>query len=208
MTRRGMFAECHKHPLAAVIFVEGEEFVVKTDEALMQAYADGDMEAFTLLYQRHRGKVLGYLVSRLRDRDEAEEVFQIAFAKLHGARKKYRQDIPFLPWMFTITRNALVDHVRKRQVYRQHVTTSEEMVVAAADLRGRQPLAGQLAADLAGLSATQRQALELRYYQELSFAEIADQLQTSVVNARQIVSRAIRSLREFMLGKGSDHENR
>lgn len=182
--------------------------MVKTDEALMQAYADGDMEAFTLLYQRHRGKVLGYLVSRLRDRDEAEEVFQVAFAKLHGARKKYRQDIPFLPWMFTITRNALVDHVRKRQVYRQHVTTSEEMVAAATDLRGREPLAGQLAGDLAGLSATQRQALELRYFQELSFAEIADQLQTSAVNARQIVSRAIRSLREFMLGKGSDHENR
>jgi RNA polymerase sigma-70 factor, ECF subfamily len=208
MTRRGMFAGCHKHPLSAVILVEGEDVVVKTDEVLMQAYADGDMEAFTLLYQRHRGKVLGYLISRLRDRDEAEEVFQVAFAKLHGARKKYRQDIPFLPWMFTITRNALVDHVRRRDVYRLHVTTSEEMVAAAAELRGREPLAGQLAADLAGLSATQRQALELRYFQELSFAEIADQLQTSAVNARQIVSRAIRSLREFMLGKGSDHENR
>jgi RNA polymerase sigma factor (sigma-70 family) len=207
-TRKSKSQGCHKKPGSAVIRGEREDLVSVSDENLMLAYANGDMEAFAVLYQRHKGRILGYLVSRLRDRDEAEEVFQVAFAKLHRARKKYRQDIPFLPWMFTITRNALVDHVRKRKVYRQHVTTSEEMVAAAADLRDREPLAGQLAADLAGLSATQRQALELRYFQELSFAEIADQLQTSAVNARQLVSRAIRSLREFMLGKGIDHENR
>jgi DNA-directed RNA polymerase specialized sigma24 family protein len=81
-----MFAGCHKHPLSAVILIEGEDIVGGNDEDLMQAYADGDMEAFTLLYQRHRGKVLGYLVSRLKDRDEAEEVFQVAFAKLHLGR--------------------------------------------------------------------------------------------------------------------------
>jgi RNA polymerase sigma-70 factor (ECF subfamily) len=179
-----------------------------TDEDLMFAYANGDMEAFATLYQRHKGKVLGFLMTRLRDRDEAEEVFQVTFAKLHLARKKYRQDIPFLPWMFTMTRNALVDHVRKRQVYRRHITTSEEMVAAAVDLRGRDPLSDYLPADLSGLSATQRQALELRYFQALSFAEVADRLQTSAVNARQLVSRAIRNLREFMLGKGIDHENR
>jgi RNA polymerase sigma factor (sigma-70 family) len=182
--------------------------MVATDEELMHAYAHGDLEAFTALYQRHKGRVLGYLIARLRDRDEAEEVFQIAFAKLHQARKNYRPDIPFLPWMFTISKNALVDHVRKKQVYRKHITTSEELVAAAVDLRGGNSALGHLQTELASLSAMQRQALELRYAQELTFAEIAEQMQTSAVNARQIVSRAVRSLREFMLGKGGDHENR
>jgi RNA polymerase sigma-70 factor (ECF subfamily) len=203
-----MFAGCHKHPLSAVILVEGEDIVGGNDEDLMQAYADGDMEAFTLLYQRHRGKVLGYLVSRLKDRDEAEEVFQVAFAKLHQGRKTYRPEIPLLPWLFTLTRNALVDHLRKKQAYRQHVTTSEEMVAAAVDTSAREPLADAFATHLAGLSACHRQALELRYVQEMSFGEIAEQLQTSAVNARQIVSRAIRSLRKFMTGKGAKHESR
>lgn len=178
------------------------------DADLMRAYANGDLEAFAVLYQRHKGRILGYLIARLRDRDEAEEVFQIVFAKLHRARKKYRPEIPFLPWMFTLTRNALVDHVRKKQVYRQHVTTSEEMVAAAVDRRGREPLAGELSAVLTGLSASQRQALELRYFQDMSFAEIAERLQTSTGNARQIVSRAIRSLRGYLGGKGVGHENR
>jgi RNA polymerase sigma-70 factor (ECF subfamily) len=171
-----------------------------TDEDLLQAYVDGDMEAFAVLYQRHKGRILGYLMARLRDRDEAEEVFQVAFAKLHWGRKKYRPEIPFLPWMFTLTRNALVDHLRKKQAYRQHVTTSEEMVAAAVDPRVREPLADAFATHLAGLSACHRQALELRYVQEMSFGEIAEQLQTSAVNARQIVSRAIRSLRKFTTG--------
>lgn len=178
------------------------------DEDLMLAYANGDMEAFAGLYQRHKGRILGYLVARLRDRDDAEEVFQIVFAKLHRARKKYRPEIPFLPWMFTLTRNTLVDHVRKKQVYRQHVTTSEEMVAAAVDRHGQEPPAGELSAVLTGLNASQRQALELRYLQEMSFAEIAERLQTSAGNARQIVSRAIRSLRKCLPGKGIEHANR
>lgn len=179
-----------------------------TDEDLIQAYADGDMEAFTLLYQRHRGKVLGYLVSRLKDRDEAEEVFQLVFVKLHRFRRKFRSGIPFLPWLFTLTRNVLLDYLRKNQVYRQHVTTSEEMVAAAVDRRGHEPLTNELATHLAGLSAGQRQAIELRYGQDLSFGEIAERLQTSAGNARQIVSRAVRTLRKFMTGQGVENESR
>jgi RNA polymerase sigma-70 factor, ECF subfamily len=169
----------------------------------MTVYADGDMEAFAALYQRHKGKVLGYLMAKLRDRDEAEEVFQVVFVKLHRARDKYRRDIPFLPWLFTITRNALVDHVRKVQTYQQHVTTSEDLVAAAVDGQSQQiPASSDLTAFLGKLSHTQRQALELRYFQDLSFAEIADRLQTSAVNARQIVSRALRTLRGVVLGEG------
>jgi RNA polymerase sigma factor (sigma-70 family) len=175
-----------------------------SDEELMQRYADGDIEAFEMLYRRHKGRVLGYLVSRLNDRDEAEEVFQATFAKLHQARRKYRPEIPFLPWIFTITRNTMVDHVRKRKIYRQHITSSERMIAATAAAHRSfiTGSSGHLAADLAVLSARQRQALELRFFQELSFAEIGERLQISAANARQIVSRAVRSLRVLMQIKG------
>jgi len=132
----------------------------------------------------------------------------VVFAKLHQGCNKYRPEIPFLPWLFTLCRNVLVDHLRKKQTYRQHVTTSEEMVAAAVDRRGYAPLSNEFAAYLAGLSAGQRQALELRYVQDLSFVEIAERLQTSAGNARQIVSRAVRTLRKFMTGQGVEHESR
>ncbi len=59
------------------------------DEELMQAYAEGDMDAFELLYARHKGRLFGYLVGQLKDHAEAEEVFQTVFVKLHRARARY-----------------------------------------------------------------------------------------------------------------------
>lgn len=176
--------------------------MTRTDEELMVAYAVGDLQAFELLYHRHKGKILGYLLARLRDRDQAEEVFQNVFARLHQGRSRYQPEIPFLPWIFAISRNAMIDHLRKQQVYRHHVTTSEELVAAAADTRPHHPRVSLGLPELAALTASQRKALELRFVEELSFGEIADRLQTSAVNARQILSRAVRRLRQTIPAKG------
>ena len=173
-----------------------------TDEELMAAYADGNMEAFGILYERHKGRILGYLVSKLKNRDEAEDVFQTIFAKLHSARKTYRTDTPFLPWAFTITRNALVDHVRKNSRYRHHLVLSKESYEQIPDNNpGHLPI-GSAVTELSSLSATQRRVLELRFEQGFSFDEIAGQMRISVVNSRQLVSRAIRKLRRIILDKG------
>jgi RNA polymerase sigma factor (sigma-70 family) len=172
-----------------------------TDEHLMTAYAEGEVEAFEVLYHRHKRQILGYLFNNLRDRDEAEEVFQTVFAKLHAARDKYRIDIPFLPWIFTIARNALIDHCRRKRTYRQYMVTTEDAGLAYADQRTPGLSIGSAIAELSSLDPTQRRALELRYDQELSFAEIASQLQTSSGNARQMVSRAIRRLRRILVSK-------
>lgn len=171
----------------------------------MQAYADDDMEAFELLYRRHRERLFGFLLGRLKNRSEAEEVFQAVFAKLHQGRCSYRREVPFLPWIFTIARNALIDHMR-RQKRQQHVILSEEAVAAyAAPERGDVPI-GAAILELSSLSPAQRQALELRFNQGLSFQEIAEELELSAGNARQIVSRAIARLRRLMTGKEAHHE--
>ncbi len=172
-----------------------------TDEELMVAYVDGDFDAFEILYGRHKGRVLGFLVTKLRDRNEAEDVFQTAFTKLHKGRHKYRHDIPFLPWLFTITRNALIDHVRKKGAHDRHITVSEEFVDGYAE-----PAPIQAAfTELSKLNENQRQALELRFNQGMTFAEVAEQMQTSADNSRQIISRAIRKLRTLMIkGESGD----
>ena len=173
----------------------------------MAAYADGDMEAFHTLYQRHKGRVLGFLVARLEDRSEAEDVFQAVFGKLHAARQRYRQEIPFLAWIFTIARNASIDHVRKKHSYIKYVTTSEEMVEHCADLGPDTFSVSDILGELSSLTETQRQALELRFSQGLTFEEISMQMRTSVDNARQIISRAVRHLRKLMGGGEMRHEN-
>ncbi|MDF1614373.1 sigma factor [Desulfurivibrio dismutans] len=104
----------------------------RSDEELMAAYAVGDLDAFAVLYARHRGRILGYLFSRLAGRDESEEVFQKVFARLHGVRQKYRVGTPFLPWVFVLVRNVLIDHVREAQRRRRRLVYSEEAVMGAA----------------------------------------------------------------------------
>ena len=177
-----------------------------TDEELMVAYIDGDAEAFDILYGRHKSRVLGFLMTKLRDLNEAEDVFQTAFTKLHNGRHKYRHDIPFLPWLFTITRNALLDHVRKKGVRERHITISEGFVdVYAEPVVDTTPIQATFI-ELSKLNESQRHALELRFNQGLTFAEIAEQMQTSTDNSRQLVSRAVRRLRSLMVKKEQRHE--
>jgi RNA polymerase sigma-70 factor (ECF subfamily) len=178
-----------------------------TDEELMLAYMEGDMEAFEALYGRHKGRVFGFLLARLKDRSEAQDVFQAVFAKLHRKRQLYRPEIPFLPWLFTLARNTLIDHCRQRDAYGERFTAAEAAIENyAAPVSDTAPIAAAVA-ELARLNASQRQALELRFNQGLTFAEIAEQLQISPDNSRQIISRAIRKLRSLMVAKERRHEN-
>lgn len=172
-----------------------------TDEELMLAYATGDMEAFEVLYRRHKNRIFGFLMSKLKDQAEAEEVFQAVFTKLHVARGKYRPEIPFLPWIFTITRHALIDHIRRRDSYQKHITSSETPLEDYAAPLADESSPNISSAELGRLNTTQRQALDLRFQQEMSFAEIGERLATSEENARQVVSRAIRKLRKRLTGK-------
>ncbi len=57
-----------------------------TDEELMIAYREGDLSAFQTLYQRHKRRLMGYLITKLKDQNEAEDVFQTVFVKLHAGR--------------------------------------------------------------------------------------------------------------------------
>lgn len=167
----------------------------------MLAYTTGDMEAFELLYRRHKSRIFGFLVSKLKDQNEAEEVFQAVFTKLHVARNKYRLEVPFLPWVFTIARNALIDHIRRRNSYQQHIYYPETPIEDYAAPLAEEPSSSISPVDLSRLNLTQRQALDLRFQQEMSFAEISELLATSEENARQIISRAIRKLRKRLIGK-------
>ncbi len=167
----------------------------------MQAYATDDMAAFEVLYRRHKSRIWGFLVKKLGDQTEAEEVFQAVFTKLHVARGKYRSEIPFLPWVFTIARNALIDHIRRRDSYQKHISNSEiPLEDYAAPVADASPT-DISSADLSRLNATQRQALEFRFAQGLTFVEIGERLATSEENARQIISRALRKLRKLLTGK-------
>ncbi|AMV70576.1 sigma-70 family RNA polymerase sigma factor [Desulfuromonas carbonis] len=178
-----------------------------TDEELMQAYARGEQAAFDQLYARHKCRVMGYLLKRSGDRTAAEDVFQAVFLKLHRSRDNYRDELPFLPWLFTIVRTALIDAARREQTRSARIVLDGEQVAAAvADhVPDPAPLHEALPA-LATLSPDQRRVLELRFGQGFSFTEIAEQLELSPANARKLASRALGRLRRLLGGKEMTHD--
>lgn len=161
-----------------------------SDEALMRAYQQGDEQAFATLYRRHSPRVYGYLQSRLRERVFVDDVFQATFLKLHQARAQYDPSYPFVPWLFTVCRSAMVDGLRSRGRSREEL---DPVAVEAAAAPAPEP--EPELPDLGALPPEQRSAVELRYRDDLPFEEIARRLQTSPANARQLVSRAVRRLR-------------
>lgn len=172
----------------------------RSDEELMRLYQNGVSNAFEILYARHSGRVYAYLCKKT-STVQAADILQEAFLKLHGKRDRYSSEYPFLPWLFTIARNALFDHCRLGETkIAQRSNSSALESILDLPASDRSSTDGVVAA-LQALPSVQKRAIELRYLTEWSFEQIAAEMKTSPSNVRQIVSRGIKKLRLTSGGK-------
>jgi RNA polymerase sigma-70 factor (ECF subfamily) len=88
------------------------EIVDVSDEALMEAYRDGDIRAFNRLFERHRDNLYRYLVRQSGNQSVAEELCQDAWAALIKNRRTYRVEAKFKTYLFHIAHNKLIDYYR------------------------------------------------------------------------------------------------
>ncbi|MCJ7838638.1 MAG: RNA polymerase sigma factor [Burkholderiales bacterium] len=86
---------------------------LRTDEALMLAYRDGEANAFEVLYARWRGPLYRYVLRQCGHAGQADELFQDVFMRVIGAAAGYEATAKFATWLFRIAHNRLVDHWRK-----------------------------------------------------------------------------------------------
>lgn len=86
---------------------------LRTDEALMLAYRDGDGTAFEVLYARWRGPLYRYFLRQCGHAGQADELFQDVFMRVIGAAANYEPAAKFTTWLFRIAHNRLIDHWRK-----------------------------------------------------------------------------------------------
>jgi RNA polymerase sigma factor (sigma-70 family) len=166
-----------------------------SDEELMRLYQDAREDAFNILYQRHSGLVYGYLRKRLPSKQAANDVFQAAFLKLHRSKDQFNSSFSFLPWMFTVVRTTLLDWQKSQKQTASALPLPEELASPPPEEQVTLP-------DLSALPGRQRAAMEMRYTGDLSFEEIATRLNTTPGNARQIVSRALKSLKSILSKPG------
>ncbi len=178
------------------------------DFALMERVAAGDHVAFRELVERHQNAVIGTVAKMLGNSSEAEDISQQVFLRIWRNAKRYRPDAKFTTYLFTITRNLVFNETRRKS--RKKEVSSDEreenshhLIEASPD---RQPDAEILQAELqravddaiASLPETQRMAVVLRRYEQLSYEEIAVVLELSVSAIKSLLFRARTTLRESL----------
>lgn len=149
-----------------------------SDEMLMLAYARGDVDAFPVLYRRHRNRLYGFLLRSLGQRDQADDCFQEVWSRVIDARHRYRPDARFGTWLLQIAHHLLIDRHRRQ---RPHVPLDAEALPDTGGDEGNRPerlldrfqRSRRLRQAIAALPLQQRQAILLRLDQELALEEIA-----------------------------------
>lgn len=85
------------------------------DSALMLRYGDGDVQAFEILYRRHKDAIYRYLLRLSGHRDSADDIFQDVWGKIIKARQTYRPTAKFTTFLYRVAHNCFIDHVRRNK---------------------------------------------------------------------------------------------
>ncbi len=166
-------------------------------EIISQAKA-GDRKAFDLLYHEYFTPIYRFVFMRVKNSHDAEDITQDTFLKAYEALDRYQHDRgTMLPYLFTIARNLVINHGKKKrpesylpEEIDRHA--DEGTTADGAILRETQERIRVL---MEVLSDTEQQVVELRFFAEKSYTEIAKALGKSEEAIRQHIARGLRKMR-------------
>jgi RNA polymerase sigma-70 factor (ECF subfamily) len=179
-----------------------------TDEELVVAYAHGENTAFDILLNRYKSNIYSYIYFIVHNREMAEDIFQETFVKAIITIKqgRYTENGKFRAWINRIAHNLIIDNYRQEK--NEQTISNDECEV---DLLNNYKLSDgtiedeivkeQILSDVKKLinylPANQKEVLILRYYQDLSFKEIADITGVSINTALGRMRYAILNMRRI-----------
>ena len=178
-----------------------------TDQVLIKNFLNGDNKSFEELLSRHKNRVFAFIMSKVKNRDITEDIFQDTFIKVINSLKKgkYNEEGKFLSWMMRISHNLVIDHFRKESKMRKIRPTSEfDIFDILDDGRKNQEdlmIQTQVHADLniliEQLPEDQKEVLKMRYFEDLSFKKISELTGASINTALGRMRYALINLRKL-----------
>lgn len=180
-----------------------------TDEGLAMLYIDGNNRAFDLLLSRNQSRLFSYILFVVRDRNTAEDIFQETFVKVITRLQdgKYTTSGKFSAWIMRIAHNVIMDWYRDQRAERVVEATQDNDL---SNISGSELVVGSIESHyvnsqvmrdvrnlLDNLPPTQREVVFMRYYQQISFKEIADTTSVSINTALGRMRYAILNLRRM-----------
>ncbi len=184
--------------------------IVKSDRELIERYQDGDVHSFELLIGRYQKQVYSYILTLVKDKQLADDVFQDTFVKVIQTikSKSYKDDGRFVQFAMRIAHNLVIDHFRKENRIPTVESSSEDYNyidnVPITDHSVEQGLVvDQIYSDLhrmiTFLPDEQREVLRMRIFDDMSFKDIADITNVSINTALGRMRYALINLRKMMV---------
>ena len=179
-----------------------------TDEELVVCYAQGNNAAFDTLLGRYKSSVYSYIYYIVQDKELAEDIFQETFVKVIVTIKQggYTENGKFKAWIMRIAHNLVIDSFRQERS--ENTISNDEVEVDLFNNRDlceetiddslvRRQVLSDVRKLVKHLPDNQREVLEMRYYQDLSFKEIADLTGVSINTALGRMRYAILNMRRM-----------
>lgn len=183
-------------------------FTSMTDEQLVKAYAGGTNEAFDTLLKRHQDRIFNYILRIIKNEDIANDIFQETFVKAFQTIRqgRYTENGKFPALISRIAHNLIIDFYRQEKA--ENLQSSD---LTEVDILNRKELCEDTIEDIiisdqiredvkyliGELPELQREVLNMRYYQNLSFKEIAELTGVSINTALGRMRYAILNLRRI-----------
>lgn len=179
-----------------------------TDDQLVAAYISGDNNAFDTLITRHQSYIYSYILRLVKDAEIADDIFQETFVKAITTIKqnRYSGDGKFLSWLTRISHNLIIDFFRQEKANNLVSADNEDTNILNRKNLSEgtiedEIITGQILDDVRtlvnALPEDQRKVVEMRYYQDMSFKEIAEHTGVSINTALGRMRYAIMNMRRY-----------
>lgn len=182
------------------------------DQVLIHYYLEGNEQAFEVLLMRHKDKIYRSIYHKIREREIAEDIFQETFVKIIQTLKlgNYNEEGKFLPWAMRIAQNLVIDYFRKHgrmKLVSERNAKSEDFnifsVLKMEDLNIEQSISKtelekQMIELIQHLPESQKEIIEKRIFQDLSFKDIAEMEDISINTALGRMRYALINLRKLI----------
>ncbi len=186
-----------------------------TDSLLIAKYQQGDESALSELIRRNKKELYSFIFYKIMDEELANDLFQDTFVKIIISLKegRYNEDGKFILWAKRIAHNLIIDHFRLKNKYvKISETTYENDEFSIFDLLRETEeniedrlVTNQIYEDLMKITLflpeNQQEVIRLRFFDGLSFKEIAEQTNTSINTTLGRVRYALINMRKIMEDK-------
>lgn len=179
-----------------------------SDDELVKLYEKGSNEAFELLLNRYKDKVFTQIFLVLHNKELAEDIFQDTFIKaiLFIKQGRYTDSGKFLPWLNRIAHNLIVDYFRRNHLEQNISTDAQEInwvdeqtlcERSIEDIIVNEQVLADVVKLMAYLPENQKEVVHMRFFEDLSFKEIAEITGVSINTALGRMRYALLNMRKM-----------